>query len=116
MNARSSSSSDAAERSGDATARSWIGRGRVPLWIKILYSLFVCAFVPVYWSHYGPTNFLWASDIAVFFVLAALWLESPLLNSMMVIGVLPFEIAWTVDFLAGSRLIGMAAYMFDPTY
>ena len=27
---------------------------------------------------------------------------------------MPFELAWTVDFLAGARLIGMASYMFDP--
>jgi hypothetical protein len=69
--------------------------------------------VPVYWQHYGPANFLWASDIALFFVLVALWSEAPLPNSMMAIGVLPFEIAWTVDFLTGSRLLGVASYMFD---
>ena len=86
---------------------------RVPLWIKIVYSLYLCVLVPAYWREYGPTNFLWASDIALFVVFAAVWLESPLLNSMMVIGVLPFELAWIVDFFAGSQLIGMAQYMFD---
>jgi len=90
-----------------------IGRGRIPLWIKILYSLFLCILVPVYWHHYGPANFLWASDIALFFVCAALWSERPLPNSMMAIGVMPFEIAWIIDFASGSRLIGMASYMFD---
>ena len=86
---------------------------RIPLWIKLSYSLFLCVLVPVYWRHWGPTNFLWASDLALFFVLVALWLERPLPSSMMAIGVLPFEILWVVDFLAGSRLIGMAAYMFE---
>lgn len=33
---------------------------------------------------------------------------------MMAIGVLPLELAWTLDFLFGSRLFGMASYMFDP--
>jgi hypothetical protein len=33
--------------------------------------------------------------------------------SMPAVGVLPLELAWTVDFLAGGRLIGLAAYMFD---
>lgn len=70
--------------------------------------------VPVYWQQYGPANFLWASDIALLFVLVALWREAPLPNSMMAIGVLPFEIAWTADFLTGSRLLGVASYMFDP--
>jgi len=93
---------------------SWIGHGQVPLGIKILYSLFLCVLVPTYWHHYGPANFLWASDIALFFVLAALWSERPLPNSMMAIGVLPFEIAWTIDFFAGSQLLGVASYMFEP--
>ena len=85
----------------------------IPLWIKLLYSSFLCVLVPVYWRHYGPANFLWASDLALFFVLAALWLERPLPSSMMAIGVLPFEVLWVVDSLAGSELIGMAAYMFE---
>lgn len=92
---------------------AWADHGRIPLWIKILYSLFLCVLVPVYWHHYGPANFLWASDIALFFVLAALWSERRLPNSMMAIGVLPFEITWTVDFLAGSQLLGIASYMFE---
>ncbi len=91
-----------------------VGRGRIPLWLKVLYGLFLCVLVPVYWRHHGPTNFLWASDIALFLVFVAVWLEKPLPNSMMAIGVLPFELAWTVDFLAGARLIGMASYMFNP--
>lgn len=86
---------------------------RIPLWIKLLYSSFLCVLVPVYWWHYGPANFLWGCDIALFFVLAALWLERPLPSSMMAIGILPFEILWVVDFLAGSQLIGMASYMFE---
>lgn len=93
---------------------SRVGHGRVPRWIKILYSLFLCVLVPVYWHHYGPRNFLWASDIALFLVFAALLLEKPLPNSMMAISVLPFEIAWVIDFFTGARLIGMAEYMFEP--
>lgn len=94
------------------------GRGRVPLWIKVAYTLFLCVLVPIYWRGYGPTNFLWASDIALFITFVALWLESRLLNSMMAIGVLPIELAWGVDFLfeaiTGVRLTGMTQYMFNP--
>jgi hypothetical protein len=90
-----------------------VGRRRIPLWIKVLYSLFLCVLVPVYWHEFGLAHFLWASDIALFVIFAALWLESRLLNSMMAIGVLPFELAWNLDFVAGSQLIGMASYMFD---
>lgn len=85
----------------------------IPRWIKLLYGVFLCVLVPVYWQSYGPANFLWASDIALLLVFVALCSEHPLWNSMMAIGVLPFEIAWTLDFLAGSGLIGMAAYMFE---
>jgi hypothetical protein len=87
--------------------------GRVPLWIKVIFSLFLCVLAPVYWHGYGPANFLWACDIALFVILVALWLESPLLAGMMAIGVLPFELVWVLDFASGSRLIGMASYMFE---
>lgn len=97
-----------------ATLPPCSARGRVPLWLKILYSLFLCVLVPIYWHHYGAANFLWASDIALFVVLAALWSESALLNSMMAIGVLPFEMAWTLDFLTGPHLLGMVSYMYEP--
>lgn len=90
-------------------------RGSIPLWIKLFVTLFVCAQVPVYWYHYGPANFLWASDIALFFICASVWLEKPLLNSMMAIGVLPFELGWIVDFFSGSQLLGFTAYMFDDS-
>ena len=28
-------------------------RRRLPLWLKVLYTLFVAILVPVYWHHYG---------------------------------------------------------------
>jgi hypothetical protein len=90
-----------------------LGRRQVPLWVKIVFSVYLCVLVPIYWREYGPTNFLWASDIALFVIFAAVWLENRLLNSMMVIGVLPFELAWILDFATGSQLLGMASYMFD---
>ena len=91
-------------------------RGRIPLWIKLLYSLFLCVLVPVYWRQLGPIHFLWGSDIALFLILAAVWLEKPLLNSMMAIGVMPFELVWIVDFLTGSNLFGVTSYMFDAAF
>lgn len=87
---------------------------RVPLWLKLVHSALLCVLVPVYWAHYGPTNFLWGSDIALFLILVSLWREDPLPNSMMAIGILPFEILWCVDLLTGARLLGVTAYMFDP--
>ncbi|UCH50222.1 MAG: membrane-associated protein [Betaproteobacteria bacterium] len=62
--------------------------------------------VPVYWKQYGPQNFLWGSDLVLFGTLAAVWLESRLLTSMMAIAALIPELLWTVDYLG--RLIAGA--------
>src|SRR5205814_618349 len=62
--------------------------GEIPLWIKVAYTLMVAVIVPVYLAYYGPANFLWFSDVALVVTGVALWLESPLLVSMMTVGVL----------------------------
>jgi len=89
----------------------------MPEWLKIAYTLFICVLVPVYWVRYGPGNFLWFSDIALFTTAAALWLESSLLASMMALSVIVLESVWIIDFLigliSGSSVTGLSAYMFD---
>jgi hypothetical protein len=91
--------------------------GEIPLWIKVAYTLMVAVIVPVYLAYYGPANFLWFSDIALVVTGVALWLESPLLVSMMAVGVLLPELLWNVSFLTrlltGVRVSGLADYMFD---
>lgn len=89
------------------------GGGPYPLWARLPFTLLVAALVPVYWHHYGPGNFLWFSDIALFAVLIALWTGNRLVYSMMAVGVLPLEIVWTLDFLSLGNLFGLAAYMFE---
>jgi hypothetical protein len=68
-------------------------------WIKVPYTLFVCVLIPVYWAEYGPTNFLWASDIALIVTLVAAWTTNRLLASMMALAVLLPEVGWNVDFV-----------------
>ena len=89
----------------------------IALGVKVAWTLFLVVLVPVYWAHYGPANFLWFSDIALLGGGAALWLESPLLASMMMLAVLLPECAWNLDFfgrlLTGRRMFGMSAYMFE---
>ncbi|MBK0402753.1 membrane-associated protein [Adhaeribacter sp. BT258] len=91
----------------------------IPLWIKIAYTVFVAVLVPVYWKKWGLANFLWFSDVALFVMLAAVWLESSLLASMMGVAVLIPEIAWNVSYfvqlLTGKRLFSLTDYMFDST-
>ena len=92
--------------------------GQIPLWLKISYTLFVGLLAPVYWAQYGPGNFLWFSDVALLTTVPALWLESPLLASMMALAVALPQLAWNVDFfarlIAGASLTGLSGYMFDP--
>jgi hypothetical protein len=87
-----------------------------PLWATLPYTLLVAVIVPVYWVEYGPQNFLWFSDIALFLILIALWTGNRLLYSMAAVGVLPLEIVWTLDFMTAGGLGGLAGYMFDEAY
>ncbi len=92
----------------------------ISFWITIPYTLFVAVLVPVYWVRYGLTNFLWFSDMALIGTLAALWLESSFLVSMMTTGFLLFDVVWSFLFfyrlIQGGRRGGSVGYMFDPQY
>jgi hypothetical protein len=91
---------------------------RIPLWVKLTYTLFLCVLVPYYWRTYGPTNFLYFCDISLFLALAAVWLESPLLASMPAVGIVLPQMVWVADFFAGLlgiHLLGMTAYMFQES-
>jgi len=70
----------------------------IPLGLKIVYTIFVCALVPIYWREYGPANFLWFSDIALLALVPALWLENALLVSMLAISVVFFEACSSADY------------------
>jgi hypothetical protein len=89
----------------------------IPLWLKIGYTVFVGVLVPIYLRQYGPTNFLWYSDVALLAMVPGLWLESALIASTMSVAVLLPEILWNFDFVArlvtGRTPLGLAAYMFD---
>jgi hypothetical protein len=72
--------------------------------------------VPVYWRTYGPTNFLYFCDVAVFLTLAAVWTENALLASMAAVGIVLPQILWVVDLTAhlfGLKITGMSDYMLE---
>jgi hypothetical protein len=108
---------------GEAEAAAWLYDGdyanpeNIPLWLKLVYSAFVAVLVPIYWVKWGPGNFLWFSDLALFGALAAVWFGSSLLASMMALAVLLPEIAWNLEFffrlLTGKEIFGLTGYMFD---
>jgi hypothetical protein len=90
----------------------------IPLWLKVAYSAFLCVLVPVYWAQYGPTNFLWFSDIALFVTAIALWRENRFLASTQAVSVCLLELVWIGDFLirltTGVQIVGLSEYLFDP--
>lgn len=88
----------------------------IPLWLKILYTLFMLVLVPAYWKNYGLTNFLYFCDVCLLILVVAIWREDPLLISMCSVGILIPQAFWVVDFVArlvGRPLTGMTAYMFN---
>lgn len=89
----------------------------LPLFLKLIYTAFVLFIIPVYWKNWGPGNFLWFSDIALFLTAIALWLDNSLLASMMALSILLPETGWNIDFfgrlISGKRLLGLSDYMFD---
>jgi hypothetical protein len=89
---------------------------RIPLWLKLAYTAFMAVLIPVYWYHYGPTNFLYFCDVALLLTLAGVWTENKLLISMSAVGILLPQALWVIDFLvqfSGHKFTGMTAYMFD---
>lgn len=93
-------------------------REGIPLAVKLGWTLWVAVWAPVYWFEAGPGNFLWLCDMASFVLVAAFWLESPLLVSSQAVGVLLVQTAWAVDYcgrlIFGVHPIGGTEYMFDP--
>lgn len=87
--------------------------------LRLFYTAFVVVLIPAYTRHYGPGNFLWLSDVALFAGCLALWLRHSLLASMQAIAVLVPELVWNIDLLLrvtlNVRLLGMTDYMFDPS-
>lgn len=92
---------------------------KLPLWLKIAWSVWLAVWAPLYWQEYGAQNFLFFCDLGNILIGAALWLESALLFSCLACGLLVFQVLYTVD-LAGAllrphfHLIGGTEYMFDP--
>jgi hypothetical protein len=91
------------------------GRHKIPLAVKVAYTIFVAILVPNYWRAYSPWTFLYFCDVALFLTLPALWLESPLLISLPAVGLTLPQLLWVIDFVSGSRTgLGMTSYMYDP--
>jgi hypothetical protein len=91
---------------------------RIPLWLKIGWTVAVAVWAPLYWRQYGPQNFLFFCDLGNFFITAGLWLESSLIFSWQACGLLLFQTLFVVDLAvalaSGRHFIGGSEFMFDP--
>jgi len=90
---------------------------RIPLWLKVVWTACVIAWLPLYWRQYGVQNFLFFCDLGNLFILAGLWLESALIFSWQACGLLLFQTLFAIDLLgaliSGRHVIGGTEYMFD---
>jgi hypothetical protein len=91
---------------------------RIPLALKLALPAFVAVQVAFYWSAYGPTNFLYFCDVALFLSLISVLTENPLPASIATVGILLPQLLWVMDFvgtLFGHPLVGMTGYMFQDS-
>lgn len=90
---------------------------RLPLWLKLAFTLWVVAWATSYVRVLGWQHFLWLCDLASFLILVALWTESRLLMSAQWLAVLMVGVFWTLDvgtaLVTGVHPIGGTEYMFD---
>src|SRR5215467_2222323 len=91
---------------------------RVPLWLKIGWTIWLIIWAPIYWRQYGAQNFLFFCDIGNVLIGIGLWLESALIFSCVACGLLLFQSLYTIDLagalLFGPHIVGGTEYMFDP--
>ena len=91
---------------------------RIPLWLKLGWTIWLLVWAPLYWRQYGPQNFLFFCDIGNVLIGIGLWLESSLIFSWVACGLLLFQTLYTIDLagtlITGHHLIGGTEYMFDP--
>lgn len=91
---------------------------RLPLWLKIAWTVWVICWAPIYWKQYGVQNFLFFCDLGNLILLVALWSESVLLFSWQAVSLLVFQSLFTIDvigaWLSRHHLVGGTEFMFDP--
>lgn len=93
-------------------------RGRIPIALKIIWTVWLLVWAPVYWRQYGAQSFLYFCDIGNVLIAIGLWAESPLILSWQAVSLLVFQSLYALDligaFVSGHHAIGGTEYMFDP--
>ncbi|MBZ0329249.1 hypothetical protein KZO25_02820 [Halomonas sp. ANAO-440] len=93
---------------------------QLPLWLKLLFTVWILFWAPAYAVMLGAQNYFWLCNLASFLILIGLWMENRLLLSMQWLAVLLVGLFWALDvgvaWLAGFHPIGGTEYMFDPEH
>src|SRR3954465_9279464 len=83
---------------------------RIPVWLKLAWSIWLLVWVPLYWRQYGAQNFLYFCDVGNVLIAIGLWAESSLILSWQAIGLLVFQTLYAFDLIAalifGRHVIG----------
>ena len=91
---------------------------RLPLWLKMGWTIWLIVWAPVYWRQYGAQNFLFFCDLGNVLIGFGLWMESSLIFSWAACGLLIFQSLFVIDLLGAvlthHHVIGGTEYMFDP--
>ena len=95
-------------------------RIRLPVWLKLAFTLWVVLWAVSYAAILGPQNFFWLCNLANFLILVGLWLDNRLLLSMQWLAVALVGLLWGLDLAmaaaTGWHPFGATAYMFDPDF
>jgi len=90
---------------------------KIPLWLKLIFTILFSVTIPSNIIHYSAINLLWFCDISIITTFFGLWFESSLLISMAALASVATQLAWQVDYffhlVSGKRLFGFSDYMFD---
>jgi hypothetical protein len=92
---------------------------RVPTAVRVAAMVWLAVWFPAYLTHYGWSNFIHLSDLAVFLTCAGLLFSNSLLLSSQAVHSMVIDGLWTLDvlwrLLLGHHLIGGTEYMWDAS-
>src|SRR5262249_52285981 len=93
---------------------------RIPLWLKIAYTLWFIVWTILYARVEYTKHFLWLCHIGNFILAVAIWTEIPLLFSWQAVSLLVADLVFVIDVtgrgLLGFNPIGGTEYMFDTEF
>jgi hypothetical protein len=77
--------------------------------------------IAAYWISVGePFHLLWLCDLTLLITGIGILIKSPIMLSSQLVGTLPIQIAWNLDFwlriISGSKVFGFTEYMFSTSH